>query len=123
MNRDETIALWQRCEDARETAAGEGRSREEAHKAAKAVWNAWAMGLVAKRNILENSRLLTFKKIHENFLVSWKIFDKPEALTFNSAACCDFTEYRFGRRADFRGFIFPGDVWFGRVHERIAGKE
>jgi uncharacterized protein (UPF0335 family) len=42
MTRDETIALWQRCESARAAVLAEGRSGDEAHEAAKSVWNAWA---------------------------------------------------------------------------------
>jgi hypothetical protein len=39
MTRDETIALWQKCEDARAAAQAEGKSEDEAHEAAKAIWN------------------------------------------------------------------------------------
>ena len=42
MTRDETIALWRECEAACKAALAEGKSKEEAHEAAKAIWNAWA---------------------------------------------------------------------------------
>jgi hypothetical protein len=37
MNQDETIALWQRCEDARAAALAEGQDEDEAHEAAAAL--------------------------------------------------------------------------------------
>ena len=61
MTRDESIALFQECENtrakARAVALAEGRSESEAediaHNAAKDHWNAWANGLIAERNAME----------------------------------------------------------------------
>ena len=55
MTRDETIALWQRCEAARKAALAEGKSGNEAHEAAKAIWNAWAGRMLEARRTLEAS--------------------------------------------------------------------
>lgn len=47
MTRDETIALFQKCEQARADALAAGKPKEEAHEAAKAIWNDWADELLA----------------------------------------------------------------------------
>jgi hypothetical protein len=53
MTRDETIALWQRCEEARAAALNQGGSPETAHAAARSVWNCWAEERLAERKQLE----------------------------------------------------------------------
>jgi len=63
MTRDETVALFERCETARAEARaaalaegkGEWEAREIAHQAAKAIWNGWAKGLLAERKALEET--------------------------------------------------------------------
>jgi hypothetical protein len=65
MTRDETIALWQKCEDARAAAQAEGKSEDEAHEAAKAIWNRWANGLRDDYEALDQVGLLVMTKIHE----------------------------------------------------------
>lgn len=63
MNRDLTVALFLECEarrkEARAAALAEGKSSVEdiAHEAAKAHWNAWADGMLAKRKALEANGL------------------------------------------------------------------
>ncbi|MEM7620742.1 MAG: hypothetical protein AAF228_09840 [Pseudomonadota bacterium] len=49
MNQDETIAHFNKCEAARKAALDDGKSEDEAHEAAKAVWNAWADDLLAQK--------------------------------------------------------------------------
>jgi hypothetical protein len=55
MNRDETIALFERCEAARTEALAAGKDEDEAHEAAKAVWNAEFEPLLAERKRLEEA--------------------------------------------------------------------
>ena len=55
MNREESIALFERCEAARRQALDAGRNEVQAHEAAKAVWNAWAEPLIAERKALEKA--------------------------------------------------------------------
>ena len=53
MTRDETIALFQRCEEARAQALNAGKGVDEAHEQAKGVWNSWAEVQLAARRELE----------------------------------------------------------------------
>ena len=55
MNREETIALWQRCEDARTAALDEGKNENEAHQAATAIWNGWAKDMLALKSKMEKA--------------------------------------------------------------------
>jgi len=55
MTRDETIALFQKCEQARANALEDSKSRDEAHKAARVIWNAWAEEMLAERKALEEA--------------------------------------------------------------------
>ncbi|MGA7323989.1 MAG: pentapeptide repeat-containing protein [Rhodomicrobium sp.] len=124
MTRDETIALWQKCEQAETAALANGKSHEDAHEAAKAVWNSWAEPLVARRRVLEAKGLLKSKKRnYEDFIVDWKLYDKEEAEKFLEVARCHFSEHLFDTHTNFRGFIFPGDAWFGRVYADVIGKD
>ncbi len=70
MNRDETIALFERCEAARaaakQAALDEGKEEDEArvigHEAAKAIWNGWAEELLAERAAMEADGLWAMEK-------------------------------------------------------------
>ena len=55
MNREESIAHFQKIEAVRKAALDEGKSQEEAHETAKSAWNEWAEGLLAERKILEEN--------------------------------------------------------------------
>ena len=67
MNRNETIALFERCEAKRAEAlaaatvealaygGSDDGARAIAHEAAKAVWNAWAAERLAERKALEGA--------------------------------------------------------------------
>jgi uncharacterized protein YjbI with pentapeptide repeats len=52
MDQKGTIALFERCEAARNAALDEGKSESEAHEAAKSVWNHWAEAMVSRRKAL-----------------------------------------------------------------------
>ena len=88
MNKDETLALWGRCEAARKAARQAG---EDADAAAKAVWNAWAEVLVAEKENL------------------------TAAGTWETDAAVDFSAHEFKDDARFDGFMFPGRAGFGEV--------
>ena len=124
MTRDETIALWQRCEDARTAVLAEGKPQEAACDTAKSIWNEWAEPLVGKRRILESRGLLTFKKYHsEEFITDWKLYNTEEGRLFHEESRCEFSGYEFKNYTDFGGFVFPGDAWFGRLPTYIVGSE
>jgi hypothetical protein len=53
--RKRTIERFEECERARAKALEEGKSEEEAHEAAKAIWNGWAEKMLAERQTLENA--------------------------------------------------------------------
>ena len=61
MTRDETVALFLKCEEERrkardealETGKSENDAREIAHKAAMERWNAWAEPLLTERKAME----------------------------------------------------------------------
>ncbi len=64
MTREETIALWQECEDARTARLENGKSEDEAHEAAKTIWNAWAAELIKERKLLEVDDLFKTSKFN-----------------------------------------------------------
>ncbi len=137
MNRDESIALFQRCETARGEALAAGKSRDEAHEAAKAVWDAWAQPLLAERKQLEeagewDAKLNPFGALEGQ---------NDQTKDWLSRASVDFSRCRFyvetaeeapaesseefdetpedvksiplaGGGLDFRGFDFPAAAWF-----------
>lgn len=53
MTRDETLALWGRCEAARETQPEENADTDAAHAAAKAVWDRYFEPLLQEREALK----------------------------------------------------------------------
>lgn len=55
MNRQETIALWKRCETARATTLSAGHSEEQANAAAAEIWNSWALNLLDQQNQLKKT--------------------------------------------------------------------
>ncbi|MCW2309860.1 pentapeptide repeat-containing protein [Rhodobium gokarnense] len=54
--RDRTIARWTDCEAERKAALDAGKSEDEAHEAAKAVWNGWAEQMLADKEKLVDER-------------------------------------------------------------------
>ena len=61
MTPEKTIALWQRCEEARAAELAAGKSFREAHEAAKRTWNDWALPLVERRDKLIELALLSYR--------------------------------------------------------------
>ena len=123
MTRDETIALWQRCEDERAGALADGKSEDEAHEAAKSIWNAWAGRMLEARRALEASCQFIAKKNdkYDDFVAAETVSSDPATLAWMQAAMVDFGGFVFEEQADFRGFVFPGQAFFGDSgHNRTA---
>lgn len=123
MTRDETIALWQRCEDERAGALADGKSEDEAHEAAKSIWNVWAGRMLEGRRALEASCQFIAKKNdkYDDFVAAETVSSDPATLAWMQAARVDFGGFVFERQADFRGFVFPGQAFFGDSgHNRTA---
>lgn len=140
MNREETIALFDRCEAARAKALAEGLAAgnkwhvadDAAHEAAKAVWNGWAKAMLAERHALEAAGKF---EILDNILNTSYSQEALNEVTraWMDAASADFSNYifRVNPLADqqvpssnvksvcvaddiiqFEGFIFPGEARF-----------
>ena len=54
MNREQSIQLFNKCEAARKEALDAGKGQDEAHEAAKTIWNAWANQLLKEKKQFEN---------------------------------------------------------------------
>jgi len=57
MNRDETVALLQKCEEARASALAQGASEQSAQKLAADIWNSWAQLLLERQSKLKDRGL------------------------------------------------------------------
>jgi Pentapeptide repeats (9 copies) len=138
MTRDETIALFLECEEKRKEALDAGKSKQEAHEAAKAHWNSWAEKMLAERKALEEGG--TWKS-RRNPLEPEK-GENSETQAWLDKAFSDFSRCLFLVRGaegtketpgeqepdrggtpvksislerdviDFDGFIFPSNAWF-----------
>ena len=115
MTRDETVAFWQRCEGARNASAAEGKSEDEAHEAARSIWNAWAARMLEARRTLEASGQFITRKYdrYDDFVAAETLSSDPATLAWMQAAMVDFGGFVFEEQADFRGFAFPGQAFFG----------
>ncbi|HET6236306.1 MAG TPA: hypothetical protein VFE41_15305 [Acetobacteraceae bacterium] len=117
MTREETVELWRRCDEARATDLAKGRSGEQAHEAAKQVWNTWAEHLGPQRQALEESRQFAVHRAPR-----WETEGHNDAssdwLDRSAVIFCDIT---FRTEVSFQGFIFPGVIIFGHVDTRKTG--
>jgi hypothetical protein len=115
MTRDETIAFWRQCESARSAALAEGKSEEEAHEAARWIWNAWAGRMLEARRALETSCQFIAAKNekYDDFVASETMSSDPATQTWMRTATVNFSGFTFEERPDFGGFIFPGQALFG----------
>jgi hypothetical protein len=118
MDRDETIALFERCEavraEAKAAAISEGKFEDEAtdiaHEAAKAVWNDWAEGMLAQYRALETSGRWVAQRHSFGDLEA----RNEETRKWMDAARVDFSAQRFVMR------VRTKDVWLelGEVKSR-----
>jgi hypothetical protein len=125
MTRDETIALWQRCESARAAALAEGCSEDEAQEAAKTIWNVWANEMLEARQALEASGQFRTKRDdkYEAFVAAETLGDSAQAVEWLWAARADFSGFVFEEKPDFVSFIFPGPAMFGRSTRSNAARQ
>jgi uncharacterized protein YjbI with pentapeptide repeats len=123
MTRDETVQLWQACEDARAAASAAGQADDQAHEAAKAVWNKWAERLQDQQaNLMQNGQWMLEAVSDYNWPEARQRGSNPMTQAWLQSAFVDFAGHRFENGADFSGFLFPGDVDFGR-QSPTKGKE
>ncbi len=87
MNKEETRALWEKGED---------------------VWNAWALGLLNRKQALEESG---------TWLADWfGEGQNEETRAWLAAAHADFGAIEFASDAAFQNFVFPGPTIFDGAH-------
>ncbi len=138
MNREETIALWSRCEQARRAALDDGAKEFEAHEAAKQIWNSWARQLLIEREQLAQKGiwLSKFGRLDDKPYFDREIGENQPTKDWIERATADFRNVHFksenfqdrdidnkvpfrdtlsiykvtyaGIEIDFSGFIFPG---------------
>jgi hypothetical protein len=99
MNRDETIALWKKCEEARAAAIADGQSVEVAHEAAKNIWNTWAEDRLAEREVLKGEGRWKARKYTDRLMYNAygerEFGENAESKKWLKEAFCDFSELIF----------------------------
>ena len=111
MTRDETLALWARCEDARAKAKAAGADYDKAHEAAKAVWDAWAKPLLARRAEMEKAGTWKTRRAMYGSIEP----SNSETTAYFTEALVDFSGNTFQDVANFSGFNFPGEARFSVI--------
>ena len=122
MTRDETIALWLKCEDARAAALADGKSDHESHAAAVVIWNVWADDLITTRQELEKAARFKTEMITRRRWHGWLPNDGVGAIfpgnkdtaDWHDKAKIDFSSFEFAHAANFQNFHFPGETIFAR---------
>ncbi|MBI4723502.1 MAG: pentapeptide repeat-containing protein [Rhodomicrobium sp.] len=114
MTRDETIALFERCETARAEVLRDGRGSDAAHAAATKVWNTWAESMLTRKKKLQQ-RGNWYLRMGDVALAG----QTQQTIDWLEDAHANFSGYVFKETADFRNFIFPGPTNFGFVCELI----
>jgi hypothetical protein len=120
MSQTDTMERWRLCEEARLAALKNTNQDRDAHyraqSAAAKIWNEWAEELIEARQILAAQGIFKLDK----FTYERGGYIAPETVAANDAtarwleqARVDFGGTAFERRADFTGFIFPGQAIFG----------
>jgi hypothetical protein len=112
MTQDETLKLWEECENARKSALNEGKSKSESHTVASKVWTAWARPLIERRTKLETEGMWSAWPNLAGKLVG----QNAETMEFLAAAEAVFSSsdnpQTFPEDAMFTGWIFPGRAEF-----------
>jgi hypothetical protein len=140
MNGEETIALWERCQNAGKEAAHLESSlplqekvalwrnqaisgdRAQADDVASAIWNAWALSVLSKRRALEKADKW---KVSYRYDYWWEehvaVGANEETARWFEEATANFVDFAFpaGNSAHFRKFIFPGPAlfWIARFQD------
>ena len=137
--RERTIARWEECEAARKAALDAGKSEDEAHDAAKAIWNGWAERVLAeKEELVEGGKWAVGRgetvlgllgevgtndetrnwletaatSFHSLRLRSTSGGGQPEGDSDNEQATTFSTLLCVGATIRFDGFLFPGHADF-----------
>ena len=117
MTRDETIALWEKCEQVRSIALQGGKSERDGHNDAKAVWNAWAVALLAERAELVKIVVWSAKTLELRGVGTYAERERGEnheTIAWLENAVCDFSGFRFDQ---------PGDEDAERSEKIFFGKK
>src|SRR5208337_1514939 len=93
MTRDETVALFLKCGEARQAAIEAGKHEADADRAARAVWNVWAEPLLAEIQAMKQGGKW-WPKVKSR-LGDICVWDK-EAEDLAARAAADFSSVRFG---------------------------
>jgi hypothetical protein len=142
MNQEQTIALWERCEDARAAALAAGKTEDEAHEIATAIWNGWASEMLARKADMKKAGTWAVERdvlgnLEAKNEDTRRWMDEAEAdfsgLGFLARALADAEETQAGEEAQkkpgsssgavkpllfatdmalFVGWTFPGRAWF-----------
>lgn len=126
MTRDETIALWKKCEEARAQALSEGEPPEKAHEAAKYIWNQWANEQVRKREQLTAAgefKLGKFDYMNLSFVAPETLAENAPTAQWLEGARVDYHGVIFDYKPNFSGFIFPGQTIFGELKKSNKNQE
>ena len=104
MTREETIALWQKSEDAKKAAVADGKTSEAAHEAAKTIWNGWAQELLRKRKTLEGKGVWASRIEHdETSYMTREVGLNPASQDWIAEASVNFSKLNFiPSAADFK---------------------
>jgi hypothetical protein len=118
MTRDQTVALWLKCEKARARAISRGQSVLQAHEVAKLIWNDWARDLIHKRVLLEAAGKFKLGKCRyqtEEYIAPETLGENVHTAERLDESWVDFHGYIFKERSNFKYFIFPGFTIFGEL--------
>jgi hypothetical protein len=96
MTRDETIAFWQKCEEARVAELRAGKSEDEARETARSIWNKWAAARSAEFQQLIKAGE-TFTSRHQEGRRTWR-----------NRQSVEIKEWLDRSRVDFSGITFQG---------------
>jgi hypothetical protein len=115
MTPKETAHFWRQCEEARTSKLEQGKSSDEAHEAAKSMWNQWASSMLARRRELENSSdvIMEQRRAYAGYIAAETFGMNTLTSEWLQAARADFSGFVFETKPNFGGFIFPGQAWFG----------
>lgn len=129
MNRDETIALWSECQEAKRSALEAGDAYDVAQKKAAETWNAWAeplrLSLVQKGGGSDVEKAIAsvdfsytyFAEHHNDLDMSEQNTLYVDAFGFNASGfifpcTANFSSVTFDIQANFNKTTFSGDTYF-----------
>jgi hypothetical protein len=112
MDQKQTLELWARCEGARLETKAAGKSDDDAHAAATAVWNAWAQPLLDQRKAMEAAGTWKAEIDCRGSLEG----GNPETTAWLERARAVFStekcKHAFETHVSCSGWVFPGTARF-----------